>query len=1110
MNLCPTCGHENQERAKFCSDCGAALAAAAVSAREERKVVTVLFADLVGFTSRSERMDPEDVRALLSPYYTRLRTELERFGGTVEKFIGDAVMALFGAPMAHEDDPERAVRAALAIRDWVLEEQADLQVRIAVNTGEALVALGARPSQGEGMASGDVVNTTARLQTAAPVNGILVGETTYRATSQVINYRAAEPVTAKGKTEPVPVWEALEARSRLGGDLAAARTPLIGRAREVDVLAVALAGVRRDRSPHLVTIAGVPGIGKSRLVAELFRHISDDPSELILWRQGRSLPYGNGVTFWALAEMVKAQAGILETDSPEGAAEKLRLAVAAMISDPSDAQWVEGHLRPLAGLGGGGAEGGGDRQSEAFTAWRRFFEALAEQHPLVLVFDDLQWADDNLLDFVEYLIDWASGVPLLVVCIARPELFERRNGWGGGKRNATTASLAPLTEDETAELISSLSERPVMSVETQEALLARAGGNPLYAEQYVRMIAERANAETLPLPETVQGIIAARIDALSGEEKSLLQNAAVMGKIFWLGAVTRLGEMDPHVAELHLHTLQRKDFVQRVRGSSVAEQAEYAFLHVLVRDVAYAQIPRAQRAEKHRLAAEWIAAMGRTEDHAEMLAHHYRSALELRRAAGQPVDSSFAERAMDSIREAGDRAFSLNAYPSAAGFYQSALELASSGSVAHAQLLFKLGRTRLSEANYDPELLVAASGELLGCGDQETAAEAEAVLGELFWVRGEHDNAFEHLGRAREMVETREISRVKAFVTSSLSRFLMLASEDAEAIRLGREALGMAELLGLDELRASTLNNIGVSRVQSGDLGGLRDLDESIAVGERANAPTEVARAQINLASVLWDQGELARSSALMDECSALTARFGLAGFDRWIRGESVLPTYTLGRWGKALAGADEFLAEVEAGSPHYHASLCYLIRAHIRLGRDDIPQALGDVERAVELARLAKDPQNLDATLAAAAHLFHEIGMVQRASGLADEALAKLRARSGLGGGTGWLHKLAWTLSALGRGWELIDVLPKRDSRWAQAAAAFAAGNLRDAADICGAMGAVADEAHDRLRLAEVLVEQSRRAEADTQLQRALAFYRSVGATRYIRQAEALLAASA
>jgi class 3 adenylate cyclase len=272
MSRCSACGHENQPGANFCSKCATRLVETAVAQREERKVLTVLFADLVGFTSRSERMDPEDVRALLSPYYARLRTELERFGGTVEKFIGDAVMALFGAPVAHEDDPERAVRAALAIRDWVVEEQTDLQVRIAVNTGEALVTLGARPSQGEGMASGDVVNTSARLQTAAPVNGILVGETTYRATAQVITYREVPAVSAKGKVEPVPAWEAVEARSRFGVDLAAAsRSPLVGRSHELQVLKDALARVRRERSSQLVTLVGVPGIGKSRLVGELFR-----------------------------------------------------------------------------------------------------------------------------------------------------------------------------------------------------------------------------------------------------------------------------------------------------------------------------------------------------------------------------------------------------------------------------------------------------------------------------------------------------------------------------------------------------------------------------------------------------------------------------------------------------------------------------------------------------------------------------------------------------------------------------------------------------------------------------------------------------------------------
>jgi len=296
MSVCPACGHRNQPGAKFCSQCGVALVEAQPLTYEERKVVTVLFADLVGFTSRAEQMDPEDVRALLSPYYARLRAELERFGGTVEKFIGDAVMALFGAPAGHEDDPERAVLAALAIRDWVREEER-IQVRIAVSTGEALIMLGARPSEGEGMAAGDVLNTAARLQAAAPVNGILVGERTYRATRRVIEYRQAQPVHAKGKKEPVAVWEAVQARARPGVELRQQPgAALVGRERELHVLRDALARVRAERTPQLVTLVGVPGIGKSRLLYELSQ-IADADAELISWRQGRSLPYGEGVSF---------------------------------------------------------------------------------------------------------------------------------------------------------------------------------------------------------------------------------------------------------------------------------------------------------------------------------------------------------------------------------------------------------------------------------------------------------------------------------------------------------------------------------------------------------------------------------------------------------------------------------------------------------------------------------------------------------------------------------------------------------------------------------------------------------------------------------------------
>ena len=393
-------------------------------ARRERKIVTVVFADLVGFTAQAETLDPEDVEAVLGPYHERLRGELEAFGGTVEKFIGDAVMALFGAPVAHEDDPERAVRAALAIRAAAAES--DFEVRIAVNTGEALVALDADPRLGEATAAGDVINTAARLQSAAPVNGVLVGETTYRATRDVIDYRAAEPIEAKGKAEPVRAWMAVDARSPFGVDVRQhGGAPLVGRQRELELLLAAFERARAELSPQLVTLVGVPGMGKSRLAWELFQALDALPDR-IRWRQGRCLPHG-GLALGALAEIVKAHAGILEDDGPDASSAKLAQAVAASVPDP-EREWVASHLRGLVGLEIEPSHG----RDEAFTAWRRLLEGIAEQEPLVLVVEDLHWADDVLLDFVDHLVDWAAGVPILVLCSARPELIERRPGWGAG------------------------------------------------------------------------------------------------------------------------------------------------------------------------------------------------------------------------------------------------------------------------------------------------------------------------------------------------------------------------------------------------------------------------------------------------------------------------------------------------------------------------------------------------------------------------------------------------------------------------------------------------------------------------------------------------------
>src|SRR6185295_18059401 len=526
---CPSCGTVVSSELAFCTSCGASLEEEERVAAEERKVVTAVFVDLVGFTRRSERLDPEDVRGFLAPYHARAKAELERFGGTVEKFIGDAVVAVFGAPTAHEDDAERAVRAALAVRDAISELNADdpslgLSVRIGAATGEALVNLNARPEQGEQLAAGDVLNTASRLQSAAPADGILVDEATHRLTENVIEHRESEAVSAKGKSDPVPVWEPVAPKARLGVDIAfRGGAPLVGRSDELNALLDAVGRSQRDRSSQLVTLVGLPGIGKSRLVWELFSALDADPEQYVTWRQGRSLPYGDGVAFWALGEMTKAQAGILESDDAEAAEAKLRAAVEYVLDEAEEARWVESHLRPLAGLGAG-ADSGSDHAAEALAAWRRFFEALAEQRPLILVFEDLHWADDGLLDFVDQMAEWATDVPLLILCTARPELLDRRPGWGGGKRNATTISLAPLSQDDTAVLVSSLLDGRLRG-ERRGELLTRAGGNPLYAEEFVRMLAQAD--EELPLPESVQGIIAARLDTLPPDEKTLVQAAAI-------------------------------------------------------------------------------------------------------------------------------------------------------------------------------------------------------------------------------------------------------------------------------------------------------------------------------------------------------------------------------------------------------------------------------------------------------------------------------------------------------------------------------------------------------------------------------------------------------
>jgi class 3 adenylate cyclase len=1094
MSTCPSCGKELPQVFPFCPFCRAPLSEEATGVpREERKVVTVVFADLVGFTARAEQLDPEDVRSLLAGYHARLRAELERFGGTVEKFIGDAVMAVFGAPVAHEDDPERAVRAALAIRDWATEQGDELQVRVAVNTGEALVALDARPGEGEAMVAGDVVNAAARLQSAAPLNGVLVGDQTHRATADVFDYREVEPVVAKGKREPVPAWEALQARARFGVDLTRrATTKLVGRTRELDLLVSALARVRAERSAQLVTLVGVPGIGKSRLVFELFRAVDEGP-DLVTWRQGRSLPYGDGVTFWALAEIVKAQAGILESDRPEQAEEKLRRAAASIAVDEPEAAWLERHLRPLAGVG----EQGTSSPEEAAAAWRRYLEALADERPLVLVFEDLHWADDALLDFVDGLVDRVAQVPLLVVATARPELLQRRPGWGGGKPNAFTLSLSPLSDAEAALLVADVLGSPVLDADAQAALLARAGGNPLYAEQYARALAEGGDLDALP--ETVQGIIAARLDALPEEEKRLLQDAAVVGKVFWLGAVEAVGNVSRWEAEELLHLLERKEFVQRSRTSSVASEAEYAFRHLLIRDVAYAQIPRAARVARHGQTAAWIESLGRHDDQAELRAHHYLQALELAAAAGLDT-SELGDSARRALRDAGDRAASLYAVAAAERFYEAALHLWPEDDPERAQLLFRRAAPVYSQAGGDPELLTEASLALEAAGDRPRAAEAELILVRSVWHRGRIELMAGHQERAERLLAGEPQCPEQVFVLTSRASRAGLDGDSRAQLELGTQAYELAQRFGWRDRMIEALGMVGTARCTAGDAGGLDDLARAAELAEAAGLLGALTRAFNQLASMKAILGDVRGSTESRLAAGAIAERIGSDGERRWSRAVLTDHHYRSGRWDEALQLCDEVLA----GPRHYLSGQAWIVRGAIRSARGDAAGALADAEEAVAHARRIEQPQVLYYILPFGAYAFAGAGAPERAEPLARDYLDALAGGRELQFGVIALAAFAAAARLLGLETELVQALVGRaPSPWIDAARAYAGGDYAEAAAALERIGSLPEEAEARVRAAEQLRAQGREDEADEQLARAQTFFESVGASLQLRSAE-------
>jgi tetratricopeptide (TPR) repeat protein len=755
---------------------------------------------------------------------------------------------------------------------------------------------------------------------------------------------------------------------------------------------------------------------------------------------------------------------------------------------------------------GAGQEG----SEEGAAAWRRFLESLAERRPTVLIFEDLHWADDGLLDFLDYLIDWTRDVPLLVLCTARPELLARRPDWGGGKLNAATISLAPLSDEDTARLLAGLLDRALLPAEFQAELLARAGGNPLYAEEFARMAANRSVADlaTVELPGSVQGIIAARLDGLDPEDKTLLQDASVVGKTFWLGAVAAISGRNPSDLERPLHELERGRFVRRARRSSVGGETEYAFLHLLVRDVAYGQIPRGARAEKHRAAAVWIGSLGgeRLEDRAELLAHHYLSALELARAAD--LDTTDLERpARLALRGAGDRALGLGAYAAAERAFETAVNLWPEDDPERAMLLYQYGRALSLHSDTGADILGQARDLLLAQGDVETAAVAELLIGDMVWRRGRGKEAQDRFDRAASLIEGRPASTEVAQAKGHLARYLMVTSRPTDAIRVGREALAVAEPLGAEDIRTHALNSVGMARISTGDLGGFDDIERSIAVAEAATLPWHVARGNVNLGVALFFRGDMRRALEVHERNLEYSRRYGMEGGIIWNKAEVAFDLCLVGRWDESLAIVDAEIARMEAGAPHYLEAQHRPTRARIRQGRGDPGGALEDAERGVEAGRSAGDPQALLPTLAERARVLFLMGHTEEAVGTIEEILPSVDPVP-IMDRAWWIVPAAIVLSEVGRGQEILalggESLP---SRWVQAVRLWAVGDLAGAADRFEKIGSAPDEAYARVREAERLVATGHRAEAEPFLSRALELYRAMGATAFIRDAERLLA---
>jgi class 3 adenylate cyclase/tetratricopeptide (TPR) repeat protein len=1123
MIVCPNCGEENSERARFCQICAAPLATADAPPQEERRIVSILFVDLVGFTESSDRADPEDVRGTLVPFHRIAKAEIERHGGTLDKFIGDAAMGVFGVPAVHEDDPERAVRAALAIQEGVRRFATEhpgraFRVRVGVETGEAVVTLATGPQIGENVV-GDVVNTASRLQGVAPAGGVVVGEGAHRLTNGTVDYAPMEPVAVKGKSEPLNVWLAEGVRSTAAPAPSPGR--FVGRDAELDALASLWAEVVDSGSARPALVLGEPGIGKSRLVAELRIRLAA-LDRLPAWRLGVCPPYGEAATFRAFADVLRAHLEVREADEPGVIEARLIAAAGELEPDPAERQWLVARLAPLVLPGAGGET---DRE-ELFGACERFLRLAARRSPVAVVIEDLHVGEPPMQALALHLARALEGAPVLVLCTAREELLDRDEAW----RAAVAAPGGPalvrlrrLADDDVRALVEDLAHAGAAVVEGAEAgLVERAGGNPLFAREMVRMLAEtREDPRGSAIPDTVQAVVAARLDALPPGHRSLVQAASVIGAAFWPDAVAAVSGTQPGPVLQALDSMVERGLVGE-QPTSLPGHREFSFTHAVIRDVASGQMPRRNRAARHVAAARWIeeAAGEQASDRAEALAHHYSVAVELTRAAGAEPETAVLGGAVRFLALAGDRSTSLDAVR-ATEYYLQALDLLPDGDPQRPRLLLRaarFGRRSGRPGDQVVRLFEEAAAEFLERGDRAGAGEARVRLSLQLASQGQADAARAALREAIALLEGEPGARAElALAYATLGEEAALRGRPEEALEWSDRALAEP---AADETRIMALQIHGDARCSLGDLGGLDDLRLAIDLADGAGLAIDLVVAHSWLAEWRWllEGPEAGLAQERLGEEIGL--RRGLSGAALWSSAACLGMLFDLGRWDEALELGERLLRQdLEAGGSQI-TGLVLAALAPVLVHRGRAAEALARQDEMLAAAREAEDFQFLLPALSAAVVTAADSGRPAEALALGAEFLDRTHGRATMYRELYGLQVVRACLAAgdAGLAERLADDMSESSPRQASAARTaralvLASGGrteealsaFEEAEAAWRAHGNAVEAALAALGAAECLAALGRTEEAAKRAAAAAAAFRGFGADALAAQADAL-----